>query len=186
MGLWDSDNFHLVLVGDDSFAHPEVAGGDDPDAFPTVTIDSYGAQKGIDRLGLIMLDIEGAELAALKGARRYLQMPAGEAPHIIFEVHRHYVDWSQGLENTDIARYLAGLGYALFAVRDYQSNVAMGDAPVELIRPEDTYLKGPPHGFNMLAVKDEAVLRNPAFRLCKDVSPKLLFHRDPKLHRPGN
>lgn len=186
MGLWDRDNFRLVLVGDDSFAHPEAAAdSDDPDAFPTVTINSYGAQAGIDALGLIMLDIEGAELAALRGADRYLGMPAGQAPHVIFEVHRHYVDWSNGLENTDIARYLGGHGYSLFAVRDYQSNVPMGDAPIELIRPQDTYLEGPPHGFNMLAVKDEAVLDGPAFRFRKGVSPKLLFHRDPRLHQPG-
>lgn len=187
IGLWNTDNFRLVLVGDDSFAHPEAAAdSDDPDAFATITIDSYGAQHGIDRLGLIMLDIEGAELAALQGAQRYLGMPAGQAPHVIFEVHRHYVDWSNGLGNTEIARYLAGLGYSLFAVRDYQSNVPMADAPVELIRPQDTYLDGPPHGFNMLAVKDEAVLQGPAFRFRKNVSPKLLFHRDPRLHQPGS
>jgi hypothetical protein len=186
MGLWDSDDFNLVLVGDDSFAHPEAAASGDPDAFATITINSYGAQHGIDQLGLIMLDIEGAELAALKGADRYLKMPAEQAPDVIFEVHRHYVDWSNGLGNTDIARYLAGFGYTLFAVRDYQSNVPMGDAPVELIRVQDTYLEGPPHGFNMLAVKDEAVLQGPGFRFRKNVSPKLLFHRDPKLHQPGS
>ena len=186
IGLWDSDNFRLVLVGDDSFAHPEAAGDkDDPDAFETITINSYGAREGLKQIGLIMLDIEGAELAALKGADRYLKAPAGEAPHVIFEVHRHYVDWSNGLANTDIARYLSGLGYSLFAVRDYQSNVPMADAPVELIRPQDTYLEGPPHGFNMLAVKDESVLQGPEFRFRKNVSPKLLFHRDPKLHQPG-
>jgi FkbM family methyltransferase len=186
IGLWDSDNFRLVLVGDDSFAHPEAAGdSNDPDAFETITINSYGAREGLKQIGLIMLDIEGAELAALKGADRYLKAPAGEAPDVIFEVHRHYVDWSNGLANTDIARYLSGLGYSLFAVRDYQSNVPMADAPVELIRPQDTYLEGPPHGFNMLAVKDESVLQGPEFRFRKNVSPKLLFHRDPKLHQPG-
>lgn len=185
LGLWNTDNSHLVLVGDDSFAHPEAANGGDPDAFATTTIDSYGAQHGVDQLGLIMLDIEGAEFAALQGARGYLGMPAGKAPHVIFEVHRHYVDWSNGLGNTEIAKYLAGLGYSLFSVRDYQSNVPMADAPIELIRPQDTYLEGPPHGFNMLAVKDESVLQAPLFRFRSGVSPKLLMHRNPKLHQPG-
>jgi hypothetical protein len=37
----------------------------------------------------------------------------------------------------------------------------------------------------MLAVKNEAVVLNdPAFRICRDVSPKLLWHRDPALHHP--
>src|SRR3546814_12306687 len=67
LGLWNTDNSHLVLVGDDSFAHPEAANGGDPDAFATTTIDSYGAQHGVDPLGLIMLDIEGAAFAALQG-----------------------------------------------------------------------------------------------------------------------
>jgi hypothetical protein len=131
-----------------------------------------------------MLDIEGAELAALKGARAYLGQPPGVAPAVIFEVHRHYVDWSNGLGNTEITRFLKDFGYALFAVRDYQSNVPMADQPIELIRPEHTYLDGPPHGFNMLAVKDEAVLDARQFRFCTGVSPKLLAHRDPQLHQP--
>jgi FkbM family methyltransferase len=36
------------------------------------TIDSVCAEEGIDRIDLLKLDIEGAELAALKGARRML------------------------------------------------------------------------------------------------------------------
>jgi FkbM family methyltransferase len=183
MGLWRDDDFRLVLVGDDSFAHPEAASSDDPDAFPTISIDTYGARRSIDAVGLIMLDIEGAELAALQGAQRYLAQPE-TAPHIVFEVHRHYVDWSNGLGNAEIVRFLRGFGYHLFCIRDYQSNVPMHGEPVELIRPEDAYLEGPPHGFNMLAVKDMAVLNSDMFRFCSGVSPKLLFHRDPRLHQP--
>jgi hypothetical protein len=46
----------------------------------------------------VTIDIEGAELAALQGAESFLSLPAGRAPNILFEVHRHYVDWSEGLE----------------------------------------------------------------------------------------
>ncbi|MBX6322280.1 MAG: FkbM family methyltransferase [Rhodospirillaceae bacterium] len=184
VGLWRSDGDRLVLVGEDSFAHPETARPGDPGAFPTVTIDSYGAARGLDTIGLIMLDIEGAELAALQGADRYLTQPADTAPRLVFEVHRHYVDWSDGLENTEIVRFLRSRGYHLFAVRDYQSNVPMHGEPIELIRPEHTYLEGPPHGFNMLAAKDRAELDGDAFRFCAGVSPKLLRHRDPRLHQP--
>lgn len=184
LGLWDRDQAMLRLVGEDSFAHPEPASAGAEDGFATVTVNTYGAAQRIDRLDLVMLDIEGAELAALQGADRYLGQPKGQAPNIVFEVHRHYVDWSRGLDSTEICRFLSGFGYHLFAVRDYQSNVPMGRQPIELIRPEETYLDGPPHGFNMLAVKDETILANPAFRFVSGVSPKLLKHRDPRLHQP--
>ncbi len=131
-----------------------------------------------------MLDIEGGEFAALRGASHYLNQPVGEAPHLIFEVHRNYVDWSDGLENTEIIKYLRNKGYSLYAIRDYQSNMPMGDQPIEIIRPEDIYLDGPPHGFNMLGTKDERILDPKLFRFCSGVSPKLLTHRDPQLHQP--
>jgi len=184
LGLWDRDHAMLRLVGDDSFAHPEPAAPGAEDGFATVTINGYGAAQRIEQLDLIMLDIEGAELPALNGADRYLSQSKGRAPNIVFEVHRHYVDWSRGLDDTEICRFLSGFGYHLFAVRDYQSNVPMGRQPIELIRPEQTYLEGPPHGFNMLAVKDETILADPAFRFVSGVSPKLLRHRDPRLHQP--
>jgi hypothetical protein len=129
-----------------------------------------------------MLDIEGSELAALHGARTMLA--AAHAPAVVFEMNRQYVDWSDGLRRTTIGSYLDGLGYELYAIRDYQSNVAMPNFPVELVPADTAYLEGPQHGFNMLAVRDPAILDDPLFRIVPDVSPKLLFHRDPALHAP--
>jgi FkbM family methyltransferase len=183
VGLWDEPHASLRLVGDDSFAHSEPAQAG-ADTFPTTTIDLYGATHGIERIGLIMLDIEGAELRALMGARRYLAQPAGEAPVVVFEVHRSFVDWSNGLANTDIVRLLTGHGYAVFAVRDFNSNVPMGALPIELVPLDTVYLEGPPHGFNMLAVKDMATVAGAPFRMVRGVSPKLLAHKDPALHHP--
>jgi len=188
LGLWHDAETTLTLVGDDSFAHPEVvaageANGRD-DVFGTTSINAYGAANGLENIGLIMLDIEGAEINALRGADRYLAQPMATAPHVVFEVHRHYVDWSKGLENTEIVGLFKGFGYHVFAVRDFNSNVPMADMPVELVPPERTYLDGPPHGFNMLAVKDRAVVESDFFKICVDVSPKLLAHKDPALHHP--
>ena len=101
-GLWHDSSTNLKLVGYDSFANAEVAEAGD-DTFKTVTIADYLAAAGVDRLDLIVLDIEGAELGALKGAHPFLAAPAGEAPAILFEVHRHYVDWSNGLANTEVS-----------------------------------------------------------------------------------
>ena len=90
----------------------------------------------------------------------------------------------QVLEATDIVRHVRDRGYEVFAVRDYHSNHPMHGEPVELIPCDSIYLEGPPHGFNMVGVKDPSLLGSPFFRIVRGVSPKLLLHRDPGLHQP--
>lgn len=183
-GLWSDSSTSLKLVGYDSFATAEVAEAGAEGGFQTVTIADYLKAAGVDRLDLIVLDIEGAELGALRGAEPFLAQPKGEAPNILFEVHRHYVDWSNGLENTDIVKLLTGHGYTVFALRDFNSNYDLSGRPIELIPADAVHLEGPPHGFNMVAVKDPAIFRTPDYAIVRDVSPKLLRHKDPKLHHP--
>lgn len=180
VGLWNDEHARLRFAGSDELAStvPDAAG-----EIAVTTIDAYCARERIDDVGLIMLDIEGSELPALQGAQRILQ---GErAPHVVFEIHRTYVDWSNGLRSTPIAQYLERCGYVLHAVRDFQSHVTMTDMPVELVPADSAFLDGPPHGFNMLAVKDVRVLDDPMFRILPGVSPKLLHHRDRALHYPS-
>ena len=185
LGLWDEDDSSLKLVGYDSFAHPEVTDqADGDDAFKTTSIDGYCARNEVRTLGLVMMDIEGAEINVLKGATSFLAQAAESAPAIVFEVHRHYVDWSNGLENSDIVRLLTSHGYTVWAIRDYNSNSDMREQPVELIPCDKVYLEGPPHGFNMLALKDLNRLEGLPVRFCENVSPKLLRHRNPVLHQP--
>ncbi len=176
IGLW-SEKAHLAFVGDDALAATiESEGG-----IPATTIDDYAGDAGIGRLGLIMLDLEGGELNVLQGAKKLVER---DSPHIVFEVHGSYVDWSGGLETIKISRLLLSCGYALFAVRDFQSNVDMGGRPIELVPAATARLEGPPHGFNMLAVRDPAIVGGDPFLIVPGVSPKLLFHRDPALHHP--
>ncbi len=185
-GLWDQD-ITLELVGDDAFAHAVPLKGKAKKGaitFPATSIEAYAKKNKINKIDLIMMDIEGSELPALKGAVSFLKQPVGQAPNIIFEVHKFYVDWSKGLENSDIVKFLRKFGYHVYAVRDFQSNVPMAKCKVELIEPKDVYLKGPPHGFNMMAVKDPKIVQNRHFRMVKNVSPKLLPHKDPALHWP--
>lgn len=182
-GLWHDSSSNLKLVGYDSFATAEAADVGD-DSFRTVTICDYLAAVRADRLDLIVLDIEGAELGALRGAEAFLARPGAEAPKILFEVHRHYVDWSDGLLNTDIARLLTDHGYILFALRDFNSNVDLAGKPIELVPADAIHLDGPPHGFNMVAVKDASIFQGEGYRIVRDVSPKYLRHKDPRLHHP--
>ena len=179
-GLWSQSGHRLKLDGFDSFANAVPAASGDDQAFATLSIDDYRATHGL-RLGLIQLDIEGAEFDALRGARATL---AEDAPDIVFEVHRHYVDWSGGLPGTALCRYLAELGYALYALRDFNSYREMGQRAIEVVPAGRVVLDGPPHGFNMLALRDPARLRAPLFRIVEHVSPKLLAHKDPALHHP--
>lgn len=186
VGVWSYDT-DLKLVGEDAFAHAVPLKGKakkDDIVFPAVSIENYTRKNKIDQIDLIQMDIEGSELPALKGAERFLSQPVGQAPNIIFEVHRYYVDWSKGLGNTEIVKYLRKQGYHVYAIRDFQSNVPMPGCKIELIEPEKTYLEGPPHGFNMLAVKDKSILKPSVFRFVKNVSPKLLLHKSPALHWP--
>lgn len=187
VGVWSFDT-DLKLVGEDAFAHAVPLKGKAKKGdivFPAISIENYTRKNKIDQIDLIQMDIEGSELPALKGAERFLAQPPGQAPNIIFEVHRYYVDWSKGLGNTDIVKFLRKHGYHVYAIRDFQSNVPMAGCKIELIEPEKTYLKGPPHGFNMLAVKDKSILKPSTFRFVKNVSPKLLLHKDPALHWPA-
>lgn len=182
-GLWSIKGW-LKLEGSDSHAYPVVADKNDEGAFPTDTIDDYCNRYGINSLDIIMLDIEGGELNALKGAHKQLEQPSGSAPDIIFEIHRLYSDWSHGLDGTEVLSYLHGLGYKTYAIRDYQGNMAMRGAPIELVPTHNAYIQGPSHGFNILASKRNDIVEILEAKIVPDVSPKLLKHRDPELHHP--
>lgn len=186
LGLWSRDKVTLELAGKDAFAYARELRGSKKGkiTFAATSIDAYAKVNKINQLDLILLDIEGSELETLRGAERFLKMPRGQAPNIIFELHRFFVDWSKGLEKTPIVQYLRQCGYHVYALRDFQSNVPMAGCKFELIEPKDVYLDGPPHGFNMVAVKDAGYVQTADFRMVKNVSPKLLLHKDPALHWP--
>ncbi|WP_428003366.1 FkbM family methyltransferase [Acidovorax sp.] len=177
-GLWSRSGERMRLDGFDSFANAVAASAGE--GFETVAMDDYAQRLGL-RVGLIQLDIEGAELAALQGAVQILDK---DRPWVVFELHRTYVDWSQGLRATPLCQLFLERGYEVFAVRDLNSHREMPGKPVELVPIDTVYLEGPPHGFNMLAVPHKGLVDTPAFSLVNAVSPKLLPHKDARLHHP--
>lgn len=177
-GLWSRSGERMRLDGFDSFANAVAASAGE--GFETVAMDDYAQRLGL-RVGLIQLDIEGAELAALQGAVHILDK---DRPWVVFELHRTYVDWSQGLRATPLCQLFLERGYEVFAVRDLNSHREMPGKPVELVPIDTVYLEGPPHGFNMLAVPHKGFVDTPAFSVVNAVSPKLLPHKDARLHHP--
>ncbi len=183
LGLWDRSDVVLSMEGHLGLASSkpkteENAGGE---SIESISIDRYVESREISRVGLIMLDTEGGEEKALAGAADTIFK---HGPDIVFEIHRHFVDWSKGLENTSIVQFLQLNGYAVFAIRDFHNNYPMAGRPIEIIPVDRVYLEGPPHGFNVLATPDANLVKRLGLRIVENVSPKLLLHKDPALHHP--
>jgi FkbM family methyltransferase len=187
LALWDRSEVPVEVVGHVALGSPMSLEGREPEGgevVRSVTIADYARQNDLSSLELITLDTEGGEERALLGALELLEKPLGEAPDVVFEVHRSYVDWSPGLENTAVVRLFLDRGYTVFAVRDFHSTHGMANEPVELVPVATVYVDGPPHGFNMLATKNPRLVDELGLQVVEGVSPKLLLHKDPRLHHP--
>jgi FkbM family methyltransferase len=181
-GLWNNSNTYLNLSEGDDLAFATPIDANLGKASNTITVDEYLDQHKVANIGLIMLDIEGSEYNVFLGSEHQLKKDVANAPNIVFEVHSLYVDWTKGLHNTEIVKYLESFGYTVYSFRDFQANYDMTNKKIELIKPSETYLEGPHHGFNMVAIKDATLIDESLFKLVKNVSPKYLVHKDPALH----
>lgn len=144
LALWDESGVQLGLKGPPALAaaSPERSSTDRSERVESITIDDYIQSTGLAELGILMLDTEGGEERALVGAGELLTRPVPAAPHCIFEIHREYVDWSAGLERTEIVRLLADRGYVSFAIRDVHGTVSMRNQPIEVIPVDHVWLGG--------------------------------------------
>jgi len=184
LGLWSISRANLRLDGHLALAssilidEAETANGETAES---ISIDDYVNSESLSEVGLIMLDTEGGEERALNGASKTI---ARDAPNIVFEIHRNFVDWSNGLEQTSIVTFLTSQGYDVFAIRDFHNNYPTSRYPVEIVPVAKVFLEGPPHGFNVLATKDRNLVSRLGLKIVENVSPKLLLEKDPALHFP--
>lgn len=81
-------------------------------AIDCTTLDAFVAERRIDRLAFVKIDVEGWELSVLRGARRVLSTLR---PVVVFEYDPAYVSRSGGAAE-DVMRCWSDADYELFAL----------------------------------------------------------------------
>ncbi|HVI34248.1 FkbM family methyltransferase [Phenylobacterium sp.] len=87
--------------------------GADLQPTPVVTLDEYCAQNGIGRVDFIRMDIEGAELRALEGAKGILDR---DRPHVLIEIHPTMLAARFGGTAEAVVELFRSRGYRMFAL----------------------------------------------------------------------
>jgi FkbM family methyltransferase len=80
---------------------------------PVVTIDGFCAERGLDHVDFIRMDIEGAELMALEGARGVLDR---DKPHVLVEIHPAMLATRFGGSAEAVVSLFTDRGYRMFAL----------------------------------------------------------------------
>lgn len=181
--LWSGTGEKLCFEGEDALASTIPAPDDSKNYIETISVDDYVTKNNIKEVELLMIDVEGGEMKVLQGS---VQMLTANKPVVIFENHSLHNDWSKGLENSDSVKFMMDLGYKVYAIRDFHNNMDTTNMKIELLPVERTYIQGPPHGFNLLAIMDDSLIRNETFRVVYDYSPKLLLHKNEKEFLPAS
>jgi len=107
-------NFHVVEgaeTGCNSLRPPDIEGRTRPVQVAVGTLDQYLRQNAIQRVDFMKMDIEGAELSALRGAASLLRtLPRPVLLIEVFEIRTR--PW--GYSSRDIVKILTDAGYLLY------------------------------------------------------------------------
>lgn len=80
-------------------------------ATPCTSLDAWAEGNLRFKVGFIKIDVEGAEIGVLKGARNLLAR--NELPTILIEINAHTLHWFDATAN-DVLRLADDIGYRLF------------------------------------------------------------------------
>src|SRR6266576_3556839 len=107
-------NFHVVEgaeTGCNSLRPPDIEGRTRPMQVAVATLDQFLRQNAIQRVDFMKMDIEGAELSALRGAASLLRtLPRPVLLIEVFEIRTR--PW--GYSSRDIVKILTDAGYLLY------------------------------------------------------------------------
>lgn len=82
---------------------------------PCRTLDDYAREQGLDRIDVIKIDVEGAELSVLRGADRILSREV--KPYLIVEFWDEF-QREYGASCTEMASFLTNRGYTLSSISE--------------------------------------------------------------------
>jgi FkbM family methyltransferase len=98
----------------DGTARPDLQDtGLETEPAQVVTIDGFCAERGIGKVDFIRMDIEGAELMALRGAKGVIDR---DRPHVLIEIHPQMLAARFGATAEDVVAFFKGRGYRMFAL----------------------------------------------------------------------
>jgi FkbM family methyltransferase len=80
---------------------------------PVITLDGFCEERGLDRVDFIRMDIEGAELMALTGARAILDR---DRPHVLLEIHPQMLAARFAGTAEEVVSLFTARGYRMFAL----------------------------------------------------------------------
>jgi len=86
-------------------------------ATPVTTIDAFCEAHAIARVDFIRMDIEGAELKALKGALGVLDR---DRPHVLIEIHPQMLEARFGGTAAEVVELFRARGYRMFALNGHR------------------------------------------------------------------
>lgn len=92
--------------------YPEAGETTPHEMVQAVRLDEYVAEHGIDRIDVVKLDVEGAEMDALEGFRESLQR---FRPHVVMEVTRSIIERA-GRSPDEIIEFWHDLGYQIYDI----------------------------------------------------------------------
>ncbi len=110
------------------------------------TLDHYIEDNGIDKVDVLKIDVEGAELYVLRGAQSLLDKPNGQAPIIIFEYSQANCK-RFGYHPDEIVTLLKSRGFTIWVLKE--------GGTLERLRPE--LLPDPSYHINLVAIKGNDV-----------------------------
>ncbi len=113
LGVSDRNETVTMTRPAENTGHAAVVPNGEIPGVTLTTLDSFCESLALDRLDVLILDVEGYEERALKGAVRTL---ARFKPLVFVEFFPPVMD-RQGSDPEAAARILTGLGYQLFAAR---------------------------------------------------------------------